>query len=53
VKTEHELKLKVERGRVLGSCTCGGWYRYTEDDGHGQKRLAEKFVDHKREMRRR
>lgn len=48
---KHTMALSVNHGRVHGSCSCGGWYRSTADDGHGQKRLAEKFLDHLRSWR--
>jgi hypothetical protein len=52
---EHKLEpMVVERGglRIKASCSCGGWYRSADNhDGGAQKRLAEKFLDHKREWR--
>jgi hypothetical protein len=55
VKTEHKLNpLKHVRGRVEASCSCGTWFRYTDNhDGQGEERMRTKHAEHVRETRRR
>lgn len=53
MKTEHKLNpLQHQRGRVTASCTCGEWFRYTDDDAAGPGKLRVKHAEHIREMRR-
>jgi hypothetical protein len=54
VKTEHKLNpLKHQRGRVMASCSCGEWFRYTDEDEGAHGRLQVKHAEHLREARRR